>query len=93
VDVRIREIKPSARRHKISDERIRAAVRACPRMLYVDDPLTGEDDLVMFFGPDGNANPLEVMGREHDDGSVTIFHAMSVRPRYRDLYEQVTGIR
>lgn len=42
MDVRIREIKPSARRHRISDERIRAAVRARPRMLYVDDPLTGE---------------------------------------------------
>lgn len=51
MDVRIREITPSARRHRISDERIRAAVRACPRMLYVDDPLTGEDDLVMFLVP------------------------------------------
>jgi hypothetical protein len=68
VDLGIREIKASARRHGISDERIRAAVRACKMVLYVGDPLTGKDDLLMFFGPDGNGNPLEVMGREHDDG-------------------------
>jgi len=38
-------------------------------------------------------NPLDAMGRERDDGSVTIFHAMPLRPDYGDLYEQVTGIR
>jgi hypothetical protein len=33
------------------------------------------------------------MGREHDDGSVTIFHAMPLRAGYRDLYDHGTGIR
>ncbi len=93
MNTEIREIRASARRHGISDERIRTAVRGCPMALYVDDPVTGADDLVMFFGPDGNANPLEVMGRAHEDGTVTIFHAMPLRPGYRELYEHVTGHR
>jgi hypothetical protein len=93
MDVDIRAITPSAGRHGISAERIRAAVRACPRALYIDNPNTGEDDLVLYLGPDGHANPLEVVGREHDDGSVTIFHAMTLRPAYRRVYEEVNGTR
>ena len=68
-------------------------MRACPLVLYVDNPDSGDDDLVLFLGPDDHANPLEVVGREHDDGSVTIFHAMPVRPPYLAAYEAINGIR
>jgi hypothetical protein len=93
VDVRLRAITPSAGRHGISAERIRAAVRACPLPPYDDNPETGDDDLLLFLGPDSHANPLEVVGREHGDGTVTIFHAMPVRPAYREAYEAINGIR
>ena len=93
MDVEIRAIRPSAGRHGISEERVRAAIRACRQVLYVDDPLTGDDNLVLFLGADQYANPLEVIGREHADGTVTIFHAMPVRSRYLAVYVEVDGRR
>ena len=66
---------------------------ACPPALYVDHPETGDDDLVVFLGRDSHANPLEVVGREHGDGTVTIFHAMPVRPGYLAAYEAMHGNR
>jgi hypothetical protein len=53
------------------------------------DPLTGQDDLVLFLGQDQHGVPLEVMGREWGDGQVTLFHAMRMRPRYDEAYEEV----
>jgi hypothetical protein len=93
MDGRIRAITASAGRHGISTARIQAAVRACPQVLYVDNPDSGDDDLVLFLGPDNHANPLEVVGREDGDGTVTVFHAMPVRPAYREAYEAINGIR
>ena len=84
---------PSARRHGISDERIRAGIRACPPVFYVDNPETGVDDLLLFLGPDGHANPLEIVGREHDDGTVTVLHAMPVRLAYTATYAAINGTR
>ncbi len=84
---------PSARRHGISDERIRVAIQACPQVLYLDNPETGVDDLVLLLGPDSHADPLEVVGREHDDGTLTVFHAMPVRPAYTAAYAAINGTR
>jgi hypothetical protein len=93
VDVEIRAIRPSSGRHGISEVRIRAAILACPQALHVDDPVSGDDGLVLFLGPDQYANPLEVVGRERADGTVTIFHAMAVRLRYLAAYEKVNWRR
>jgi hypothetical protein len=93
VDVEIRAIRPSSAPHGISEERIRAAIRACPQALHVDDRFSGDDNLLLFLGPDQYANPLEVVGRVHVDGTVTIFHAMAVGSRYLVAYDEVNGRR
>lgn len=49
----------------------------------------GDEDLVIFLGPDLNGVPLEVMGVELADGNLVVVHAMKLRPKYRDAYQQV----
>ena len=68
-------------------------MRACPLPLFVDNPESGYDDLVLFLCPDNHADPLEVVGRAHNDGTVTIFHAMPMRPAYLAAYEAINGSR
>lgn len=83
------KIVPSARRHKISDERMLYVANYCKTPLEVGDPRAGEDDLLLFLGPDRNGVPLEVMGRVREDGGVTLFHAMKMRDQYLETYEEL----
>ena len=92
VDVAIRAIKPSARRHGVSEDRIREAIAACPQVLLVLGHPGGAVDLVLFLGRDRHGVLLEVVGREHEDGTVTVFHAMRMRPAYRVLHAHMSGL-
>ena len=85
MDVGPVSIRPSGRKHGISDERIRYAIKTCPRVL--EHPTI--DGQVIFLGPDQNGVPLEVVGWEYDSGEVEIVHAMRLRPSYKDAYEEV----
>jgi hypothetical protein len=84
---------PSAGRHGISEERIRAVVAWCPLPYHLPDPITGRGDLVLFLGPDPHGVPLEIVARDPGDGRLTVFHAMKMRPGYRALFEQVMRCR
>ena len=78
-------ILPSARRHRISDERMRYVAATCP--LRMEHPeIAGQ---VICLGPDRNGVPLEVVAFEDDDGELTIIHAMRLRPSYKEDYEEV----
>ena len=78
-------VHPSARRHRISESRMRHVVSTCP--LPLEHPeATGQ---VIFLGPDQHGVPLEVVAFEDDDGSLTIIHAMRLRPSYRAVFEEV----
>ena len=61
----------------------------CP--LYSDDP--GDEDLVIFLGPDAEGVPLEVMGIELADDQLLVIHAMKLRRKYRDAYRRVMECR
>ena len=78
-------IRPSARKHGISDERICHVVRSCPHPLFHPD----DSGRVIFLGPDQHGVPLEVVAFEADSGELTIIHAMKLRPGYRQTYEEV----
>lgn len=91
MDVAIRAITPSARRHGISQDRIHAAIKSCPQALsIVGDPEAL--DLILFLGHDRHGILLEIVAREHDDGAVTVFHAMRMRPAYRSLLPRMGGL-
>ena len=82
------EIGNSARRHGISDERIRYVVEHCREPLYPPSDDAQTADFVLFLGPDGQANLLEVMGAQLADGGVRVFHAMKLRRRHLGIYER-----
>ena len=73
--LRVPDIAPSARKHGISDDDMRHALRNPIRVTDVDDGLT------MFVGPARDGTLLEVGAVDSDSGPV-IVHAMLARPKY-----------
>ena len=73
------EIYRSARKHGVSDEDIRHAVR---NALVAAD---AHDGKVLYLGPDGAGNLLEVVCVVRDDDSEIAIHAMRMRRGYRSL--------
>lgn len=77
-------VRPSARKHGISDEDIQTAF---------DNPiLTGplDDDhpqRVLTLGFDSRARVLELVTVHYDDGSAEVIHAMKARKTYLDLLD------
>jgi hypothetical protein len=69
----------SARKHQISDEDMKHAVRNHVRAIY-------HDDLAMLLGPARDWSILEigVVGLDEDFGA-TIIHAMPARRKYLQL--------
>ena len=77
----------SASQHGVSHERSRYVVERCKCPLYPPDP--GDEDLVVFLGPDDHGTDLEVIGVELADGNLLIIHAMKMRRRYLHDYAKV----
>lgn len=42
----------------------------------------------MYLGDDADGVPLEVMAVEFEDGSLLVIHAMPLRDKYREQYEE-----
>jgi len=78
-------IRPSARRHGISDERIRHVIATCP--LALDNPAYPGQRL--FLGIDRHGVPVEVGALENRAGHLVVVHAMRLRPSYRALFSGV----
>ena len=77
----------SARRHKISDERMLYALKTCPKP-FAHPFRTGQR---IFLAPDRKGIPLEVVAVVYDDGSMDIIHAMKLRTKYKPKYREVMG--
>jgi hypothetical protein len=78
----------SATKHRISKTRIRYALENCLAILE-EDPPTATDLRLVFLGVDPAGVPLEVIAVETDGELLTVIHAMELRPRYRNTYEEV----
>jgi hypothetical protein len=46
------------------------------------------DIRLVFLGDDAQGKPLEVMAIELPDGGLLVIHAMSLRSKYRQRYEE-----
>jgi hypothetical protein len=79
----------SARRHKISEERIAYVIVTCPMPQALVDPEPGEEDVLLFLAPDRNGVPLEVLAIEVPDGGLVVFHAMKVARKNAAEYDEV----
>lgn len=77
----------SASRHGIAAIRSRFVVDNCSCPLYPPDD--GDEDLVVFLGPDARGIPLEVIAIELADGDLLVIHAMKLRERFQSDYVRV----
>jgi hypothetical protein len=77
----------SAARHGIHPDRVRYLVEHCATPQKTSDP--DRESLVLFLGPDSRGVPLEVVGVELAEGDLMIIHAMRLRERHLDDYDEV----
>lgn len=81
----------SATKHRISKERSRHVIEHCGLWFEVEPPAVapaGGDIRLLYLGDDADGAPLEVMAVELDDGSLLVIHAMPLRDRYTEQYEE-----
>jgi hypothetical protein len=78
------DIHPAARKHGIPDDDI---VHAVDHALagYALEERDDEPRRTLLLGPDRQANVLEVVVLELDDGQRLAIHAMRMRPKYISL--------
>lgn len=77
-------VRPSARKHGITDDDIRAALESPVLSGPLDDDHP-QRNLVLGF--DTNARVLELVALHYDDGTVEVIHAMKARRTYLNLLE------
>ena len=81
----------SATRHRISHERSQHVIEHCG--LRFEQPPSagapaGADPRLVYLGDDPAGVALEVMAIELEDGSLLVIHAMPLRDRYRQQYQE-----
>jgi hypothetical protein len=70
------DIEASARKHGVSDDDMRHAIRNHWKAFETDDAM-----VTMYIGPATTAEPLEVGVVDDEQGSAVI-HAMPARPKF-----------
>ena len=86
----------SATKHRISRERSRYVIEHCGLQFELDPPAgapAGADPRLVYLGDDADGVALEVMAIELEDGGLLVIHAMPLRDRYREQYEEAKAWR
>lgn len=81
----------AATKHRISRERSRHVIEHCGLRFDQEPPgdsAEGTSPRLVFLGDDADGIALEVMAVELEDGSLLVIHAMALRDRYREQYEE-----
>jgi len=81
----------SATKHRISHERSRYVIKHCGLRFRREPPAgapAGASVRLVFLGDDMEGIALEVMGVELEDKSLLVIHAMLLRDRFREQYEE-----
>lgn len=80
------EVRPSARKHGLSDDDIRHAIdNAIAAITRPEQP-----EFTMLIGPDATGRLLEIGAIETDDQDYVI-HAMIARPKYLTMLDPSGG--
>jgi hypothetical protein len=81
----------AATRHRVSKDSIRHVISNYS-LRFEESPPAGRDGVpdtrIVFLGHDQQGNPLEVMVVELPNGGLLVIHAMSLRGKYRQRYEE-----
>lgn len=81
----------SATKHRVSKERIRYVIANCGLAFEEPAPSSSAealDDRLLCLGDDADGKALEVMVVEGSKGELVVIHAMQLRAKYRDQYEE-----
>jgi hypothetical protein len=81
----------SATKHRVSKERSRHVIKHCGLRFEVEpqaDARGGADTRLLYLGDDVDGVPLEVMAVELDNRDLLVIHAMPLRDRYSEQYEE-----
>ncbi len=81
----------SATKHRISKERIRHVISHCGLAFSEPPPSQASealDERLVILGDDADGKELEVMAVEGSKGEMIVIHAMELRKKYRDRYEE-----
>ncbi|HEY3829391.1 MAG TPA: hypothetical protein VGL57_09355 [Solirubrobacteraceae bacterium] len=81
----------SATKHRVSKERIRHVIAHCG-LTFKESPPAREagvfDDRIVCLGDDADGMALEVMAVEGSKDELVVIHAMELREKYRDQYQE-----
>jgi hypothetical protein len=81
----------AATKHRVSRERSRYVIEHCG-LRFDQEPLGDSPEnaspRLVFLGDDEGGVALEVMAVELEDDSLLVIHAMPLRDRYREQYEE-----
>lgn len=81
----------AATKHRISRERSRYVIEHCGLRFERDPPVEAPENAssrLVFLGDDAEGIALEVMAVELEDDALLVIHAMPLRDRYRNQYEE-----
>lgn len=81
----------SATKHRIARERSRYVIEHCGLRFEQQPPAgapAGAEPRLVYLGDDADGVSLEVMAIELEGGSLLVIHAMALRDRYREQYEE-----
>jgi hypothetical protein len=81
----------SATKHRVSKERIRYVIVHCGLAFEEPAPSSSTealDERLLCLGDDAEDKALEVMVVEGSKGELVVNHAMELRAKYRDQYEE-----
>ena len=82
----------AATKHRVSRERSRYVIEHCGLRFEQEPPAdapAGASQRLVFLGDDVEGIALEVMAVELEDESLLVIHAMPLRDRYQNQYEEV----
>lgn len=81
----------AATRHRVAKESIRHVISHCGVPFEEDPPETGSevrDVRLVYIGDDAAGVALEVIAVEVSDGELLVIHAMRLRSKYKQRYEE-----
>ena len=78
----------SATKHRVARDRSRFVIDHCGRRYRIPPPLGSVDDRWLYLGDDAGGVALEVMAVELSATTLLVIHAMPMREKYRQLYQE-----
>jgi hypothetical protein len=81
----------SATKHRVSKERIRYVIAHCGLAFEEQVPTTDADVLdarLVYLGDDPDGHAIEVIAVEGSKDELIVIHAMALRKKYTDQYEE-----